>query len=46
MLKPYFAKTIGQAIDRARADGVQSVQQIRRSVRQHGLWFITCEVPA
>ncbi|MCC3679204.1 hypothetical protein LLE81_00145 [Staphylococcus epidermidis] len=46
MLKPYIAKTIGQAIDRARADGVHSVQQIRRTVRRRGMWFVTCEVPA
>lgn len=45
MLKPYTARTIGQAIERAQADGLQSVQQIRRAVRRRGTWFLTCEVP-
>ncbi|WJN61330.1 hypothetical protein [Pseudomonas sp. SO81] len=44
MLKPFTAKTIGQAIKRAQAGGVQHVQQIRRAVRRRGTWFLTCEV--
>lgn len=33
-------------MQKAAAAGVSSVQQIKRSVRRRGTWFITCEVPA
>lgn len=46
MLKPFTGRQFSEAIGRAIAAGLTSPQQIKRTVRRRGVWFLTCEVPA
>lgn len=46
MLKPIVAPTFADAMQLAIAAGVTSPQQIKRSLRWRGRWFITCQVSA
>lgn len=47
MLKTITARKFNEAVQRASDAGItHPQQQIKRTVRRRGMWFITCEVPA
>ncbi|MGQ7956474.1 hypothetical protein ACUTAF_01925 [Pseudomonas sp. SP16.1] len=46
MLKQFTGNRYDEAFRRAIAGGLTHIHQIKRVVRDHGIWFITCEVPA